>query len=330
MARSLRINYEGAIYHITSRGNERRDIFKTEKDRYKFITILRESLKIYNVILYSYVLMPNHFHFLLETPLANINEFMRQFNITYTYYYNKNYNRVGHLYQGRYKSLLVQKENYLNILSRYIHLNPIRIKKFQDPSFSDKKKYLREFKWSSLRGYIDSNNSESFIDYKTVLSDYGGDTKRGRENYWQTLQSDIGSEIEMKKNIIGGCLLGDDDFVKKMKEKYLGKNHKEIPAIRKIYNYCLTEDVIKIVCQETGDDFEAIKKEAGSKRQILMEMLYSYAGLKGREIGKLLDLDYSTVSVGRKRLRSKITNDNNCDVSNLVRRIRNKLSIIKI
>ncbi len=200
--------------------------------------------------------MPNHFHFLLETPLANISEFMKQFNITYTYYYNK---------------------NYMNILSRYIHLNPIRIKQFQDTSFSDKKNYLREFKWSSLPGYIDSKKREPSVDYQTVLSDYGGDTKKGRENY-----------------------------------------------------YCLAEDVIQIVCQETGEDFEAIKKEAGSKRQILMEMLYSYAGLKGCEIGELLDLNYSTVSVGRKRLRSKIANDDDGDIIRLVRRIRNKLSIIKI
>jgi putative transposase len=330
MARSLRIKYEGAIYHITSRGNEKRVIFKSDKDRNKFLKILKDSLKTYNVVLYSYVLMPNHFHFLLETPLANINEFIRQFNITYTYYYNKNYKRVGHLYQGRYRSILVQKENYLNILSRYIHLNPIRIKKFEDSSFIDKEKYLTEFKWSSLQGYINNNNRESFIDYKAVLSDYGGDSKRGRENYRQTLQSDIRSEIEMKKNIVAGCLLGDDDFVKKIQEKYLSKNHKEIPAIRKIYNYCLTEDVIKIVSQETGDNFEAIKKERGSKRQILMEMLYSYAGLKGREIGKILGLDYSTVSVGRKRLRNKIAKDNEGNLSNLVRRIRDKLSIIKI
>ena len=330
MTRSLRIKYESAIYHITSRGNERRLIFKSDQDRFKFLKILKESLRIYNIILYSYVIMPNHFHFLLETPLANINEFMRQFNITYTYYYNKHYNRVGHLYQGRYKSIIVQKENYLNILSRYIHLNPVRLIKYQDSSYLEKEKHLKEFKWSSLKGYIDINQREPFIDYKTVLSDYGGDTKRGRKNYWQTLQSDIGSEIEMKKHIVGGCLLGDENFVKKIKEKYLSKKHKEIPSIRKIYNYCLTEDVIKIVCQEIGEDIESIKKGKGSNRQILMEMLYSYAGLKGSEIGKLLDLDYSTVSVGRKRLRNKIAKENDGELTNLVRRIGNKMSIIKI
>lgn len=80
----------------------------------------------------------------IETPLANLSEFMRQFNITYTSYYNRRYNRVGHLYQGRYKSILIQKENYLNILSRYIHLNPVRAEKMQDNSTSEKENYLKE------------------------------------------------------------------------------------------------------------------------------------------------------------------------------------------
>ena len=157
MARALRINYKGALYHITSRGNERKNIFENDYDRYFFIKTLKKSLNIYNVILYSYVLMPNHFHFLLETPLANLSEFMRQFNITYTSYYNRKYNRVGHLYQGRYKSILIQKESYLNILSRYIHLSPVRVEKMQDNSTSEKEKYLRQFKWSSLKGYLNED-----------------------------------------------------------------------------------------------------------------------------------------------------------------------------
>ena len=153
MARALRIKYKGALYHITSRGNERRNIFRGDQDRKFFIQTLKESLNTYNVILYSYVLMSNHFHFLLETPLANLSEFMRRFNITYTSYYNRRYNRVGHLYQGRYKSILIQKESYLNILSRYIHLNPVRIEKIQNISLLEKEKYLKQYKWSSLKGY---------------------------------------------------------------------------------------------------------------------------------------------------------------------------------
>ena len=319
MARALRIKYKNALYHITSRGNERKNIFENDHDREFFIQTLKESLNTYNVILYSYVLMPNHFHLLLETPLANLSEFMRQFNITYTSYYNRKYNRVGHLYQGRYKSILVQKDNYLNILSRYIHLNPVRVVKMENIPLKEKEKYLRQFKGSSLKGYINKNNAQSFVDYQTILSAYGGDNQKGRNNYWQALQSDLSSKLEIKKQIIGNSILGNEQFIQEIKEKHLQKKEKEVPSVKKIHSYCTKDKVIEIVCRETGKAWEQIKSTPDSHRPILMEMLYRYAGLNNREIGELIGLDYSTVSVGRRRLREKLFNKSN--LRDLVRRI---------
>jgi len=319
MARALRIKYKNALYHITSRGNERRNIFADDPDRDFFLKTLKESLNTYNVILYSYVLMSNHFHLLLETPLANLSEFMRQFNITYTSYYNRKYNRVGHLYQGRYKSILVQKDNYLHILSRYIHLNPVRVVKMENVPLSEKEKYLRHFKWSSLKGYINKNNPQSFVDYQTILLEYGGDNPKGRNNYWQALQSDISSKLEIKKQIIGNSILGNKQFVQEIEEKYLLKKEKEIPSVRKIHSYCTKDKVIEIACREIGKTWEQLKSTPNSHRQILMEMLYRYTGLNNREIGELMALDYSTVSVGRRRLRGKLFNDS--ELRDLVRRI---------
>jgi len=319
MARALRIKYKNALYHITSRGNERRNIFADDPDRDFFLQTLKESLNTYNVILYSYVLMSNHFHLLLETPLANLSEFMRQFNITYTSYYNRKYNRVGHLYQGRYKSILVQKDNYLHILSRYIHLNPVRVVKMENVPLSEKEKYLRHFKWSSLKGYINKNNPQSFVDYQTILLEYGGDNPKGRNNYWQALQSDISSKLEIKKQIIGNSILGNKQFVQEIEEKYLLKKEKEIPSVRKIHSYCTKDKVIEITCREIGKTWEQLKSTPNSHRQILMEMLYRYTGLNNREIGELMALDYSTVSVGRRRLRGKLFNDS--ELRDLVRRI---------
>jgi len=319
MARALRIKYKNALYHITSRGNERKNIFENDHDREFFIQTLKESLNTYNVILYSYVLMSNHFHLLLETPLANLSEFMRQFNITYTSYYNRKYNRVGHLYQGRYKSILVQKDNYLNILSRYIHLNPARVVKMENVPISEKEKYLRQFKWSSLKGYINKNNTQSFVDYQTILSEYGGDNQKGRNNYWQALQGDLSSKLEIKKQIIGNSILGNAKFVQGIKEKHLQKKEKEVPSVKKIHSYCTKDKVIEIVCREIGKAWEQIKSTPDSHRQILMEMLYRYTGLNNREIGELIGLDYSTVSVGRRRLREKLFDKSN--LRDLVRRI---------
>ena len=128
MARPLRIQYPGAVYHLTHRGNEKKAIFHDDADRKQFLALLAQSIEIYDVILHSYVLMSNHFHLLAETPLGNLSEFMRHFNITYTSYFNRRYKRSGNLYQGRFKSFLIDKENYLSRVSRYIHLNPVKIK----------------------------------------------------------------------------------------------------------------------------------------------------------------------------------------------------------
>lgn len=129
MARPLRIQYPDAVYHITCRGIEQRNIFQSDEDRGKFLGLLGLSKEIYSVVVYGFVLMNNHFHFVVRTPLANLADFMRHFNISYTSYFNRKYKRVGNLYQGRYKSILVEEDAYLQRLLHYIHLNPIRVAK---------------------------------------------------------------------------------------------------------------------------------------------------------------------------------------------------------
>ena len=130
MARALRIQYPGAYYHVTCRGNERREIYKDDEDRKLFKEKLKVSLEVYAVEVLSYVLMSNHFHLLISTPQGNLSEFMRHFNISYTSAYNRRHRRSGHLYQGRYKAFLIDADSYLVAVSRYIHLNPIRLKKY--------------------------------------------------------------------------------------------------------------------------------------------------------------------------------------------------------
>lgn len=127
MARPLRIQFPGAFYHVTCRGNEHRQIFRHSDDQLRFLQLLRESLETYRVILYAYVMMSNHFHLVVQTVCANLSEFMRRFNICYTRWFNYHHRTCGHLYQGRYKAYLVDADNYLLQLSRYVHLNPVRV-----------------------------------------------------------------------------------------------------------------------------------------------------------------------------------------------------------
>ena len=149
MARQLRISYPNALYHITCRGNKRgggrENIFFSDEDRNRFLEIIERTQDRYHYLLHAYVLMDNHFHFLIETPLANIQAVMHNINTSYTVYINRKNDRWGHLFQGRYKSIIVDKDNYLLALSRYTHLNPVRASMVS---------YPENYSWSSYCCYI--------------------------------------------------------------------------------------------------------------------------------------------------------------------------------
>ena len=142
MARPLRIEYPGAFYHVTSRGNEQKDIFKSDFDREKFLSYLVSASERYGAEIHAYCLMTNHYHMMLETPLGNLSQIMKHINSSYTSYFNIKHKRVGHLLQGRYKAILVQADAYAAELSRYIHLNPVR---------AGMVKFPEDYRWTSYR-----------------------------------------------------------------------------------------------------------------------------------------------------------------------------------
>ena len=143
MSRPLRIEYSGACYHVINRGDNRRPIFSTENDYHYFFDRLSEYTETYNVEIYSYVFMANHFHLYLCTPEANLIRFMQSLLTSYSMYRNRTEGTAGHIFQGRYKSIIVEHDRYAQKLSRYIHLNPIRTKLYDNLSVKDKQKKLR-------------------------------------------------------------------------------------------------------------------------------------------------------------------------------------------
>ena len=126
MARPLRIEYPGALYHVTSRGNEQKDVFKSQRDREKFLSYVESAVVRYGAVVHIWCLMSNHYHLLLETPSGNLSQIMRHINGAYTTYFNVKRKRAGHLFQGRYKAILVEVDAYALELLRYVHLNPVR------------------------------------------------------------------------------------------------------------------------------------------------------------------------------------------------------------
>jgi REP element-mobilizing transposase RayT len=327
MARPLRVQYPGALYHVTGRGNERKAIFKDDADRREFLQILAQSLDTYGVILHSFVLMQNHWHLLVQTPLGNLGEFMRHFNISYTSHYNRRHDRVGHLYQGRYKSFLVELDTYLSQVSRYIHLNPVKVADMGMESPNKRLHYLWNYQWSSMPGYVNKAKTLEFVEYATVLAEYGGVTRAGRQRYREQIIEDLSAGLQIKDKIIGQSILGTNGFVDWVRETFLeAHTDRERPAVGKIHRYASMEEVLALVSAETG--IRDVINSSGTTRQLVMTALYKYAGFNNREIGDLLGVDYSTVSQGRKRLRDKTRSDQNIRL--VLERLESKLSKIKI
>jgi REP element-mobilizing transposase RayT len=271
--------------------------------------MLKDSREIYQVILYAWVLMENHFHLLLETPLGNLDQFMRRFNISYTGYFNRKYQRVGHLYQGRYKSILVEKESYLSELSRYIHLNPIRVRKMESKTPGEKMKFLYSYPWSTLRGYLESQHkaAEVNVNYGLILKEFGGDNQKGRQAYLKRIMEDVREELEFPGKIIGGSILGREGFIDRVRGRFLVKGlDREISGARQIKSYKAREHIFEVLTNQTGKTEAEIRAEKGETRGLAMELLYRIGGLNGVEIGKIFNISYNAVSQERKRLMAKM------------------------
>ena len=329
MARPLRIQYPGAVYHVMCRGNERREIFRSDDDRRAFLDFLAHSLGIYSLTLHAYVLMTDHFHLLVETPLANLAEFMRHFNITYTGFFNRQHKRVGHLYQGRYKSILVEKESYLSVVSRYLHLNPVRLKSLEKNSVKERFDILCRFPWSSLPGYLDLEGRQSMVDYSLVLADFGGETEQARNGYRKQILLDLADDLDLQDKVVAQSILGGENFIRRVQREILptGSN-RERPAARLVKQYRQKDTILAAIEKETGRDLAALKREKGDLRRVAMDLLYRHAGLKGTAIGAIFGVEYSAVSQERKRLRGRLPHD--AEFRDLVRRLEDRLSTMKI
>ena len=316
MARPLRIQYSHAYYHVTCRGNDRRSIYRDDIDRDLFLEKLRGSLDIYQVILHAYVLMGNHFHLMVETPRANLSEFMRHFNISYTGAFNRRHRRVGHLYQGRYKAILVDKDSYLAELSRYVHLNPVRIKPHQGQSVSEQWRLLERYSWSSLPGYLDRSRRQRWMNYEEVLAESGGSPKKYRQFIDDGLTQGYDTPWE---KVTGQVALATDEFVAQL-GKEVGQNasRREQPSV-KAFQTVTPEQVLSIVSRHFKVKREELAQRRTAfrdQRAVAIDLLYRYSGLNQREIGQRLgQIDYSAVSRERTRLRERLKVDHRLEKS---------------
>lgn len=270
MARPLRIEFAGALYHITSRGNERKAIYFDDADFEKFLSILGKVCERYNWMVYAYCLMGNHYHLLLETPEANLSMGMRQLNGTFTQAINRKYQRVGHLFQGRFKAILVDKDAYLLELSRYVVLNPVRANMVQS---------LDDWPWSSWHVMTGKAAPPNWLYTDALLAMFAKQATVAREKYVKFVFQ--GKSVPVWDKLSNQIFLGNDDFVQR--HLALLNDQDELADIPKKQR----RQVPKML-----KEYES----AAITRDEAIVAAYCSGGYTMKEIGRYFGLHYSRVS----------------------------------
>jgi putative transposase len=207
MTRPLRLEFPGAVYHLTSRGNARQSIFFDDTDRVTLLTVLQEVVERYRWLCHAWCLMGNHYHLLVETPDPNLSLGMRQLNGVYTRRFNKRARRVGHVFQGRFKSVIVERETHLLELCRYIVLNPVRARMVSLPE---------AYRWSSYRATVGLESAPPWLTTDGILSQWGGMRAAARARYVEFVREGIAGAAPWR-DLRGQVLLGAEAFVERMK-----------------------------------------------------------------------------------------------------------------
>jgi putative transposase len=223
MARPLRLEFAGALYHATARGDGREDIYLADGDRRAFLDVLGGVWERYNWTVHAYCLMTNHYHLLVETPDANLSKGMRQLNGVYTQRFNRTYDRVGHVFQGRYQAVLVQKETYLLEVARYIVLNPVRAQMVRTPG---------EWPWSSYRAMVGAAAAPEWLETRSILAAFGVTEAKAVKHYARFVAEgkDQLSPWEQLKHQV---FLGSDTFVESMRRQVpKDRDLREVPQAR--------------------------------------------------------------------------------------------------
>ena len=306
MARPLRIEYPGAFYHITARGVGRQDIFYDEADKQMFLEKLGDVQEKWGLVVHGYCLMSNHYHLEVETPEGNLSRSMQWLNHVYAGYINMKYKRVGHLFQGRFKSILIEAETHLHVLTRYIHLNPAR---------AGIVKYPIEYKWSSYREYLGIRKCPKWLEVKRTLERFGRLEKEQRKEYRKFVERE--DKENPLKELAFGAILGTIQFVERMREKL--KDRKEVRNDAEISGMIYArpcpkiDEISEAVCAAYGIPKEElyVKGYKGNEsRDAAIYLSKKYSRCTCDEIGKYFGgIRPSAVSLGSRRVIERMKSD---------------------
>jgi len=279
MARPLRIESEGGLYHVTARGNAGANIYLEDSDRERFLEILGNSVERFRWICHVYCLLGNHYHLLVETPEPNLSRGMQYLNGVYTQWFNRKHGRYGHLFQGRFKSIVVEKESYLLELARYIVLNPVR---------AGLARSAREWRWSSYRATAGQVEVPGFLTTDWLLSQFGRSRLAASRAYKTFVRQ--GRGIDVGEDAVSGVLMGSEAFIRQMRPL--------LTDVTENREYRRSE---RLTVRPTLDDLfhDVADKPTRNVRIYEAVRVHDY---RLKEVGDHLGLCYSTISLIAKRV----------------------------
>ena len=308
MSRPWRIEFDGALYHVLSRGNEQQNIFSDDADRELFLDLVSEMSSRFDIEVYAYVLMGNHYHLLLKTHRANLSKSMQWFGATYTRKYNIRHKRSGHLFQGRFKNFLIESPEYLLRLSCYIHRNPLRAKMV---------KRLADYRWSSYRVYAYGKKAPDWLNTDLIFSFFAGGHEKKILGYRKKVQFYSREENNLWEDFRHGLFLGTLEFVNRMKRAHLPDTpHKEQPQRRDIIRSVDPRIIIKKAAAIIDCDLDGfiasgrVYGAAKTNRDLLMYLIWEYGVYTNEEIGNLFHVTYSSVSRNISSFRARLIKEN--------------------
>ena len=309
MTRPWRIQYKGAIYHIMSRGVGRGKIFLDNDDYSRFLEYVEKAREKFNLDIFAFILMGNHYHLFLRTNEPNLSRIMQWIQTSYSVYYNHKHNRSGHFFQGRYKSIIVGEESYWISLSMYIHLNPVRAGIVKEPG---------KYKWSSYHDYVNSKKVHEWLFSEAVLEDFGTNKQESRKEYRKLLMEVSGKEKEILEEVRYGLILGSDKFVEWVQKKFIdrvGKKDVELPQKKMISDNGIIERVINEIVYTYKIEKSALlqrkRRIPVEARDVSMYILKMHTGLKNIEIGEVFGVSLSAVNKAASRVSDQISTKKN-------------------
>jgi REP element-mobilizing transposase RayT len=317
MARKPRVQFPGALYHIIGRGNQQQEIFLHDEDYSRYINYLSDYHHRFHFILYAFVLMPNHIHLMLETGEIPLSKIMQCLQLRYAQYYNRKYKKNGHLFQGRYKSIVCDRDTYLLELIRYLHLNPVRGGIVTRPG---------DYPWSSHQIYIGKKKAE-WVDTEFILSQFGKEKRGSIKRYQRFIFEGLRmGHREDYYEVVDQYYLGDNTFIDQMSRKR--KEHEKEGRLLRI-PLVEIEDLISQKMGMPKEIFHSISRNrrAAKARSIIAYLGRTIARYKLKDLANHFNRDPMTLSVGIRRLEMEMIEKES--VKELIRELQENLLTLK-